>query len=202
MMVYHVCCRNHCRIQPCWLLCRHNSSNPALRSSQSHYKEPESRWAEKNRQGKHKAERQPWFNKTWHHGINVIKTSRLCYWRVLRAAVLLPSPYLSAVSAMWSFSAWQQREASSQHRQTPPGLPLRVGWAVTLSACTWHLSLLFLFWEEEKQLSSATECEGGRWGVNSVVIVLLICLAWKWWTHDRTTRNKHGGGGVGILNSF
>lgn len=156
----------------------------------------------KNRQGKHKAERQPWFNKTWHHGINVIKTSRLCYWRVLRAAVLLPSPYLSAVSAMWSFSAWQQREASSQHRQTPPGLPLRVGWAVTLSACTWHLSLLFLFWEEEKQLSSATECEGGRWGVNSVVIVLLICLAWKWWTHDRTTRNKHGGGGVGILNSF
>lgn len=149
----------------------------------------------KNRQGKHKAERQPWFNKTWHHGINVIKTSRLCYWRVLGAAVLLPSPYLSAVSAMWSFSAWQQREASSQHRQTPPGLPLRVGWAVTLSACTWHLSLLFLFWEEEKQLSSATECEGGRWGVNSVVIVLLICLAWKWWTHDRTTRNKHGGGG-------
>lgn len=117
-----------------------------------------------------------------------------------RALLPLLSRSLFQPCGLSLYAAWQPREVSLGEGQAPHGLPSRVHQAMTLSACTWHLSLLFLFWEEEKQLSSATVCEGGRWGVNSVVIVLLICLAWKWRTHDRTTRNKHGG--VWILNSI
>lgn len=145
-----------------------------------------SQMGRKNRQGKHRAARpiKPDVVK-----LNVKKISFLCYRKVLgelfqlphRIWVLVLLPLLFQLlfqpCGLPLYSAWQRREVSFWEGQTPHGLPLRVHQAMTLAACTWHLSLLFLFWEEEKQLSSATVCEGGRWGVNSVVIVLLICLA-------------------------
>lgn len=208
MTVYHVYCRNNCKAQPCCAGCSADTTEAGPHpGAPSSLQEGWKQMGRENRQGKHKAVRQLWFNKTWRCEIKCEKNIfaiesylERCSNCPAGSGVLLPllSWLLFQPCGLSRYAAWQPREVSLGEGQAPHGLPSRVHQAMTLSACTWHLSLLFLFWEEEKQLSSATVCEGGRWGVNSVVIVLLICLAWKWRTHDRTTRNKHGGWGGGM----